>query len=109
MNQAQVTSGPIPDLLLRYLRRRDISQRELAREVGRDPKAIRTLMTGESAGVKPWGGDSLLFMVARALEIPQRELDRAVIAHYRGLSEASLASAADTKRRAPSKRRAHTG
>jgi hypothetical protein len=74
-------------LLRRYAARRGLSISELSRRTGRDRKAIRRLLQGEAIGLKPWRGDPLFRLLVRELEIPEREVKRALAAHFLAVIE----------------------
>lgn len=101
-------ANPIAALLRRYVQRRGVSTHELGRRIGRTQQAVSLLLTGETTGLKPWNGQRLLFLVAGELEIPERELQRALTAHYRQIGADDLSALATsrnaTKRRASSRR-----
>jgi len=94
--EAPVT--PIGALLSRYMKREKLSAEELGRRTSRSSAAVRQILYGESAGLKSWRGDSLLFMLARALEIPERELRKAIADHYQQQAADSLLAATKSAR-----------
>jgi transcriptional regulator with XRE-family HTH domain len=85
--QAEQQDPPIPAVVRRYMKRQRLGVMELSRRVGRSHASVSNLLSSDAHGLKPWQGESLLFMIARALEIPERELSRAIAAHYRWLAE----------------------
>lgn len=74
--------GPVSALLQRYAKRRKVSARELARRIDRDHRVVARMLSGNLLGLKPWQGDSTLFTLARALEIPDKELRKAIADHF---------------------------
>lgn len=98
------TASPITALVRRYVKRRNASTLALSRATGREERTIRLLLAGETTGLKPWQGEALLSIVARELEIPERELRKAIADHYQAQAADSLLaatkSAKDAARRA---------
>lgn len=73
---------PAAALLNRYRARRGLTISDLARMIDRDRKAIRRLLDGDAIGLKPWQGESLFWLLVRAMEIPEREALRALAGHF---------------------------
>lgn len=74
----QTRKRPVALVVGRYMQRRRLSVSELSQRTGRTPRAIQYVLSGQSLGLKPWGGEATLMLLAEELEIPERELRRAI-------------------------------
>jgi len=77
MRELEGQTGPIAALVMRHLKRQDLSQRALAERIDRSHTTIQRLLSGEVRGLKPWKDETLLTAIARELEIPETEIRKA--------------------------------
>ena len=85
----KLPSTELAKLGRKYLEKRDLTQAELARKIGRSPQAVGFWFTGsEGASSRPYlglrsakkGEKPLAFQIKEALEIPDAEFGKALLA-----------------------------
>lgn len=82
-DEGSTRPAPIPAMLVRYMKRRDLGVVELGGLTGRDHSAISQILAGDSVGLKSWRRERpLLFRIAEALQIPDKELRKAIADHF---------------------------